>query len=116
MLSYRIGRELVSRGYRDATDVVHSFGRGVLDSDLFLQIGAESVLVTVDDDMLREHETDIQRRAPTLSLIDMRARPVELTPSEYHREVIHRHVHRMVEQERGSIYAYRRGRRRRISS
>jgi hypothetical protein len=115
MLSYRIARELVSRGYRDAIQTVRPFGRGILDPDLFVRIGRDSVLVTVDDDMLTEHEVPIQRRAPTLAIIDMRAKPDSLSDAEYHRDVIHRHVHRMIEQEPESIYGYRRGRRRRIA-
>lgn len=112
MLSWRLSRELQRRGYSDAAHCRHEYGKGVLDPDLFRNIGAAAVLITADSDMLVEHDAVIRRLRPTLAIVDLRGKPDTLGADAYSRDVIHRHIHRMVEQAPHSIYAYRRGRRR----
>jgi hypothetical protein len=51
----------------------------------------------------------------TLAVIDKKAEPPDLTREEYWREVVHRHAHRMANQDAGSTWKYRRAGRREIS-
>jgi hypothetical protein len=65
-----------------------------------------AVLVTYDNKMAIEHRELLDRFCTTLAVIDKDARPVDLTPEEYWREVIHRHAHRFVQQDAGSRWRY----------
>jgi hypothetical protein len=73
------------------------------------------VLVTYDNNMPVEHGRELSRSGIALAVIDTRGRPDEMSEEEYWREIIHRHAHRFVNQERGSIWKYRRRGRRRLS-
>jgi len=70
------------------------------------------VLVTFDNKMPLQHAALIARHKTTLALVDKDAQPPELTREKYWREVIHRHAHRMAEQEPGSRFKYTRRQRR----
>ena len=115
MLSWRLSRELQGRGYSDAAHSRREFGQGILDPELFQRIGGDAVLITADLDMLVEHDAVIRRLRLTLAIIDLRGKPDTLGADAYTRDVIHRHLHRIVEQEPHSIYAYRQTRRRVIA-
>ena len=71
-----------------------------------------AVLITFDNKMPVQHAALLIRYATTLAVVDKDGQPLELTREEYWREVIHRHAHRMANQEPGSAWKYNlRGRR-----
>jgi hypothetical protein len=115
MISWRVARELELRGYGDVAHCRREFGGGILDPDLFAKVGSGAVLITADIDMLIEEDSAIQRLRPTLAIVDLQGQPDTLNANAYTRDVIHRHAHRIVEQEPQSIYVYRRPRRRRVA-
>jgi hypothetical protein len=74
-----------------------------------------AVLVTFDNRMPLQHAALLAQYKTTLAVVDKDAEPAELTREEYWREVIHRHAHRMAEQDPGSQFKYRRRARRLIT-
>jgi hypothetical protein len=72
------------------------------------------VLVTYDNAMPFEHAEWLHNLVVTLAIIDSRNRPTELMVEQYWRDVIHRHAHWFVAQDRGSFWKYRRATRRRL--
>jgi hypothetical protein len=68
--------------------------------------------VTFDNKMPVQHAALLLQYDTTLAVIDKLAEPPELTREEYWREVMHRHAHRMANQDAGSAWKYRRAGRR----
>jgi hypothetical protein len=65
------------------------------------------ILVTYDNKMLTEHDDDLRRHKTTLAVIDKEKLDASgLTQEQYWREVIHRHAHKFVVQDSGSIFKY----------
>jgi hypothetical protein len=114
---WRIAEELERRGYRDATSP-HQLGNPkIKDPPLLKMIHDDlepAVLVTFDNKMPVEHAALLIGYGTTLAVVDKDAEPPDLTRDEYWREVIHRHAHRMANQEPGSAWIYRRAGRRKI--
>ena len=110
-LNWKIGIELRARGYLETTSASEwgIAGRKVKDP-LWLYIiertGVPSVLVTFDNKMPRVHRSAIIRRGSTLAIIDSKADRKGLTREEYTREVIHKRVHMICSQPKGSRYVY----------
>ena len=73
-----------------------------------------AVLVTFDNKLALEQAPLIREREIAVAVIDKVGQPDDLTLNEYLRNVVHRHAHRFVEQERGSVFRYRSTRRFRI--
>jgi hypothetical protein len=109
---WRIAKELVARGYLDATSA-HQLGRdGAKDPALLRwlrdNITDPYVLVTYDNNMSSQHAPVIRECQTTLAVIDKDGRPnTGLTEEQYWREVIHRHAHRFVEQAPATLLRYR---------
>ncbi|MBA2637346.1 MAG: hypothetical protein H0U79_03835 [Solirubrobacterales bacterium] len=70
--------------------------------------------MTYDNAMPVEHETWLGSLSVTLSVIDSRNRPPDLTVEQYWRDVIHRHAHSFASQENETWWKYHRATRRRI--
>lgn len=116
-LPWSIAAELRARGYA-ATSNYALNASGLEDPD-WLQIVANlssppAVLVTYDNAMPIEHGAWLKSLGVTLAVIDSRNRPDDLAVEQYWREVIHRHAHRLVGQQPGSWWKYRRDTRRRL--
>ena len=72
----------------------------------------ETVLVTADDQMPREHGDLIARWGHTVATIDPLAPKVYTGGDSWHWEIVHRWVHNMQAQSTGTVYRYNaRGRR-----
>ena len=115
---WRIAEELVARGYRDATSPYELGDAKIKDPPLLKLIHDSlepAVLVTFDNKMPVEHAALLIPYGTTLAVVDKKAEPPDLTREEYWREVIHRHAHRMANQEPGSAWRYRRAGRREVS-
>lgn len=78
------------------------------------ELDKDVVLVTYDNNMPLEHGAELERAGIALAVIDKNGRPEDMTEEEYWREIIHRHAHRFSNQERGSMWRYRRRGRSRI--
>jgi hypothetical protein len=105
----------VRRGYRDATSNEQLGTEGMKDVPwlrwLREHFGNQPyVLVTYDNQMAVEHAAVLNECGTTLAVIDSRVRgpaAETLSEDEYTSEVIHRHAHRFIAQEPGSIFKYR---------
>jgi hypothetical protein len=106
-----------ARGYRDATSP-HQLGDADMKDPPLLRLIHErlepAVLVTFDN-KLPLHSALLTRYGTTLAIIDKNAQPADLTREEYWREVIHRHAHRMAQQDSGSKFRYTRRQRTALS-
>jgi hypothetical protein len=113
---WSIATELRSRGYAATSN--YAVNASGLEDPEWLEVVANlsplAVLVTYDNAMPVEHAEWLSSLRVTLAVIDSRNRPSDLTPEQYWREVIHRHAHRFIAQERGSCWKYRRDTRRRL--
>lgn len=115
---WRIAKELAARGYEDATSAHQLRATGLKDPEWFQLLAAlseEVVLVTYDNNMATEHGAALSQSGIALAVIDKEGRPEDMTEEQYWREIIHRHAHRFVNQEPGSLWRYRRRGRRRIT-
>jgi hypothetical protein len=114
-MPWRIAEELAARGYRNATSP-HQLGDADIKDPPLLRLIHDkcepAVLVTFDNRLPIQHAQLVAKCRTTLAIIDKNAQPPELTREEYWREVIHRHVHRMVHQDAGSCFIYTRRQRR----
>ena len=113
---WSIATELRARGYAATSN--YALNASGQENPEWLEVVAalspEAVLVTYDNAMAVEHADWLRDLVVTLAIIDSRKRPAELTVEQYWRDVIHRHAHWFVAQERGSCWKYRRDARRRL--
>jgi hypothetical protein len=108
-LPWSIAAELKARGYA-ATSNYALNSSGLKDPE-WLQVVANlalpSVLLTYDNAMPVGHGPWLRSLDLTLAVIDSGNPPLNLTTEQYWRDVIHRHAHRFVSQERASWWRYR---------
>lgn len=115
-LPWSVAAELKARGYAAtlttlSTPAASTTQRGLRWSGTS---APPAVLVTYDNAMPVEHETWLRSLSVTLSVIDSRNRPPDLTVEQYWRDVIHRHAHSFASQENETWWKYHRATRRRI--
>jgi len=116
-LPWSVAAELKTRGYV-ATSNYALNANGLKDPE-WLEIVANlpspsAVLVTFDNEMPVAHGPWLSSLGVTLAIIDSRNRPPNLTLPQYWHDVIHRYAHRIVFQDPGSWWKYRREMRRRL--
>jgi LmbE family N-acetylglucosaminyl deacetylase len=93
-------------------------GTGLKDPEWFQllrDLPEDVVLVTYDNNMPLEHGSELSASGIALAVIDKAGRPLDMSEEEYWREIIHRHAHRFINQQPGSLWKYRRRGRRRIT-
>lgn len=109
-INKRVATELRKRG-REAVSV-HQLGLGGhLDPQLLRAaheryLSAEWVLVTSDDSMPATHADVVAELGATIATLDGRWRRYSDDQEAYKREVVHRWVHTMAEQEQGTVRRY----------
>lgn len=116
-MNWKLARELVRRGLRNATSLFALELDGKDDGQIIKGL-AEShepcVLVTWDNKMHLSHAETLRHFGVTLAVIDRYAQRGDLSEEEYYREVIHRWAHRIVFQKAGVVVKYSRARSSRI--
>lgn len=113
-LSKRIATEFKRRG-RNALSVSELGLKGEKDPPLLAHLhdrDPDCVLITGDDAMPATHAGDLQRFGTTVAVIVPWDSSSGLREPEWERDIAHRWVHLMEEQERASVFRYsRQGRR-----
>lgn len=114
-LNRRLATELERRG-RPATTIPALQLRGADDTpvlDTLTKRTPQPVLVTGDMDMPRDHADALARSSVAVCIVAPPPKDSALTEDEWYRELVHRWIHRMVEQAPATAYVYgARGRRR----
>ena len=105
----RLAGELGHRG-RDAVSLQRLGWRGETDDEIIARMAKafpDGVLITADDRMPKEHEWALVMHQITVATIDPQ-RPVRFATNAVHwqRDVVHRWVHLIERQEKGSIRRY----------
>jgi hypothetical protein len=108
-MNWKLSKELRRRGLHATS--VHELGlanQATKDGALYKALAEREpcVLIAWDNRMVSSHREALLHHGTTLSVIDKRAERGGRTPQEYYREVIHRHVHRMVIQPPGTWFRY----------
>lgn len=107
-LNRRLATELGRRGRR-ATSVGALGLRGVEDTpllDALTQREPDSVLVTGDIDMPRDHPDALRRSRVSLCITEPRPKESTLSEDEWRSELVHRWIHRMVDQAPATVCVY----------
>ena len=106
---WRLASELRGRGLNATSP--RELGRpGLKDPPLLRLINwylEPAVLVTFDNKMAVEHRELLDRYKTTLVVVDQNRPPDGSLLDQYWRDVIHRHAHRFVAQDRGARFMYR---------
>jgi hypothetical protein len=109
-LPKRLRGELRARGLIETTGVHELQLAGASDPNVLAALRAldhPTVLVTNDNKLPVEHADEIRDGPVAVAVVDSSVRPEDLTVDQYRREVVHRHAHRFVEQEAGTVFRYR---------
>jgi len=103
----RLAAELCARG-RNAISIYAEHLMGTLDPDLIRMLskrfGAGVVLITANESMPIEHEDVLRGSGLTLAVID--GAHADVHQDEWKREIVHRWVHLMEDQEAGRWRRY----------
>jgi len=62
--------------------------------------------VVWDNKLVHGHRQELEHFGLTIAILDQQAQPEALTDEAYYRDVIHRHAHRFIVQERGTAWKY----------
>lgn len=106
MLPRLAGVELIGRG-RPALALKHTEAVGLADPEVIACLGSwtDTMLITTDDNMPSEHGAAIASTGLTIAVVAPRTDD-RFSELSWEREIVHRWVHVMAEQEPGSIIRY----------